>query len=333
MKKSVSRRGFLTAATASIVVSRRSGAQAPDAAASTAVPQVSLFATVYDKQGRIVPDLAKEDFELFDKGRKQTISHFSRDTDLPLTLGLLIDTSCSQRLVLDNEKKAAAGLIQKVLHGSKDQAFVVEFDALIHMVQNVTSSRAGLEQALDRVHLRQCTDVALENGGRTTVGLAIRLYEAVYTASQQVMGKRTDQKSIILLTDGTDRGSSATILQAIEQAQRTNTRVYSIWCGGDFILIEGGPRIENLAAPPPAGSPDNKEVLRRISRETGGGYFAVSNKMSLDQICDRIGEELRNPYNLGFIPDKQDRGFHKLVLVVKQKNLTVKTREGYYQAP
>ena len=177
-------------------------------------------------------------------------------------------------------------------------------------------------------------------GGRRSNQPGTTMYDAVQLASDELMRKRMGQKALILLTDGVDNGSKDTLSQAIEAAQRTDTLVYSIWFtgdeqqpmqpsfgGGGFGRHRGG------GYPPPtqARGPDGKKILQQISRETGGGFYEVGKKLSIDQIYDRIEEELRNQYSLGFTPDKTDSfGFHKIAVTVKQKGLIVQTREGYY---
>lgn len=338
MNQSLSRRSFLAAAGATLANGWISPAQSSGGSGAKSSAAVPLFVTVHDKQGNIISGLAKEDFEIFDKGRKQTISHFSHDPDLPLTLGLLIDTSCSQRNALDGEKQAARGFIRKVLREDKDHAFVVDFDARAELAQDVTSSRTNLEQSLDRIHVSQCRVEKLENGGTLQIGsrgVGTRLYEVVYTASERLMSKRSGHKALILLTDGMDRGSRTTLSKAIEQVQRADTLVYSVAFGSDFIYFEKDQGLAGFEAerPSPPSGVDAGDVLRRISRESGGACFAVSKKVSLEQIYNRIGEELRNQYSLGFIPDKRDRGFHKLVLTLRQKDMIVRARAGYYQGP
>ncbi len=339
MKQSVSRRGLLIAAAAGVLGSHKAGAQNSVGTAAGAnlpgeVPVVSLFATVYDKQGNIVADLTKADFEVFDQGRKQTITHFSRAAELPLTLGLLVNISCTQRIALAEEKNAAAGLIRRLLH-EKDSAFIVDFGALAHVAQAVTSSRASLEQSLDRIELSQCRVEQLENGGSLQIGtrgVGTKLYDAVYSVSEQLMSKRSGRKSLILLTDGTDRASRTTLAKAIEQAQRADTFVYSIKFGSDFIFLERqGPGGLDVERPGATSGLDGKEILGRISRETGGGYFALSKKVTLDQVYDRIDEALRDQYSLGFTPDKRNRGYHKVVVKVTRNDVVVQTREGYWQ--
>ncbi len=136
------------------------------------------------------------------------------------------------------------------------------------------------------------------------------------------------RKALIVITGGTDHGSTTTLGHAIEQAQRADTCVYSMSFGGGFVYLDGGPGREGFDVRKQRGlpAPDSKEILPRLSRETGGGYFEVPKTSSIDQICGRVDEELRNQYRLSYVPDKPDRGFHKVDLTVKGKSLTVQTR-------
>ena len=204
---------------------------------------------------------------------------------------------------------------------------------MAHVAQVVTSSRVSLEQSLDRITLSRCRVANLENGGSMQIGGArTGLYDAVYSVSEQVMSKRPGRKSLILLADGTDIAGRATLAKAIEQAQRADALVYSIRFGSDFILLERqGLGSLDVEKPGTTSGMDGKDVLERMSRETGGGYFAISKKLGVDQVCDRIEESLRNQYSLGFTPDKRSRGYHKVVLKVKRNDVIVQTREGYYQ--
>lgn len=350
---------------ASTSVSRaQEPASSSDAKFSTDVKVVNVLVAVRDKQGKIISDLGKDDFDLSEEGRPQTIRYFTRETDAPLTLGLLVDTSLSQRRVLGEEKDASRRFIEKVLREDRDQTFLIHFDHDTELLQDLTSSRSRLEHALDDVQLPDDARPQLRgggggypgggggypgggggypSGGRRSNQPGTTMYDAIQLASDELMRKRMGRKALILLTDGVDNGSKDTLSQAIEAAQRTDTLVYSIWFtgeeqqqsqpyfgggGGGF----GGRRRGGGGFPPQqAWRPDGRKILQQISRETGGGYYEVGKKLSIDQIYDRIEEELRNQYNLGFTPDKADSfGFHKIAVTVKQKGLIVQTREGYY---
>jgi VWFA-related protein len=337
MKESISRRMFLAVAAAGAASAQDSS---PDAKFSTDVKVVNVLVTVHDKQGKIISDLAKDDFDLAEEGRPQTIKYFTRETDLPLTLGLLVDTSLSQRHVLGEEKDASRRFIEHVLREDRDQTFLIHFDHDTELLQDLTSSRAKLERAMDDVALPDDARPQFGGGGRRSNLPGTTLYDAVLLASDELMKKRMGRKALILLTDGVDNGSKVSLRESIESAQRADTLVYSIlftgeeqqrvqpFGGGGF-----GGRRRGGGFPPQmqAQRPDGKKILQQMSRETGGGFFEVSGKLSIDQIYARIEEELRNQYSLGFTPDKTDSfGFRRINVTVKRSGMVVQTREGYY---
>src|ERR1700722_7024882 len=151
MKEFLSRRTFLALAAAGVA----SGQDSPDAKFSTDVKVVNVLVTVHDKQGKIMSDLTKDDFDLSEEGHPQTIRYFTRETDLPLTLGLLVDTSLSQRRVLGEKKDASRRFVEKVLREDRDQTFLIHFDHDTELLQDLTSSRSKLERALDELELPQ----------------------------------------------------------------------------------------------------------------------------------------------------------------------------------
>jgi len=318
---------------------------------SVNVKVVNVLATVRNKQGEIVRDLTKDDFTLEEDDRPQTIRYFARETDLPLTLGLLVDTSMSQRRVLDQERSASSTFLDQVLRVNKDVAFVIHFDREVELLQDLTSSRQKLQSALGLLQTPQPT----QEGGSNSPGSGRRagwggggtlLYDAVYLASNELMKKQQGRKALIVLSDGVDRGSKETLANAVEAAQRADTLVYSILFadqqayggGGGF----GGRGMGGMGRRggwpgryPQQTRPDGKKVLEKISKETGGRVFEVTKKQPVEQIYDRIQEELRNQYSLGYTPDRADAGagYHKIRLVTKQKDLTVQARDGYYTQP
>ena len=219
-------------------------ASSSDAKFSTDVKVVNVLVAVRDKQGKIISDLTKDDFDLSEEGRPQTIRYFTRETDAPLTLGLLVDTSLSQRRVLGEEKDASRRFIEKVLREDRDQTFLIHFDHDTELLQDLTSSRSKLEHALDDVQLPDDARPQMRGsggggypggggGGRRSNQPGTTMYDAVQLASDELMRKRMGRKALILLTDGVDNGSKDTLSQAIEAAQRTDTLVYSIWFTGD----------------------------------------------------------------------------------------------------
>ena len=313
---------------------------------SVDVKMVSMLATVRDKHGHLVNKLSKDEFVLEQDGHPQTITYFAQDSDLPLTLGLLVDTSMSQRRVLDQERTASHGFLDHVLREDKDKAFVIHFDYEVELLQDLTSSRQKLEASLDTLgepEFSQTAGGSSSGGGHGSYGRGgggTLLYDAVYLASNEIMKKQQGRKALIILSDGVDRGSKETLRDSIETAQRADTLVYSILFadkeeygnGGGSHMGGGGMGGGGHRRYPQESRPDGKKILEQISRETGGRFFEVSKKQPIDQIYAAIDEELRNQYGLGYVPDKADvaPGYHKIHLAVKQKDLTVQTRDGYY---
>lgn len=309
---------------------------------SVQVNVVNVLATVRDKHGAIVPNLGKDDFELQEDGRPQTISYFTRETDLPLSLGLLVDTSESQRRVLDQERNASHSFIDDMLREDRDKAFVIHFDREVELLQDLTSSRQKLEAALDLVAAPQLVrDSGGGRGSRQHYGGGTLLYDAIYLASEEVIKKQQGRKALIVLSDGVDHGSKETLVDAIRTAQRADTIVYSILFADEQHLQNpfggfGGPGMGRHGGghggyPRQEEHPDGKKVLEQISKETGGRWFEVSKKQAIDQIYASIAEELRNQYNLGYSPAAEAAsGYRKIHLTVKEKDMTVQTRDGYY---
>jgi VWFA-related protein len=282
----------------------------PDVTFSTEVKVVNLLATVLNKGGGIVRDLTKDDFVLAENGRPQTIRYFSRETDLPLTIGLMVDTSMSQQRVMDAERGASFRFLEQVLRPEKDHVFIMQFDMSVHLTQALTSSFRQLGEALAFVDTPDRRTLQTQSTGAGTV-----LYDAVIAASKDVMAAQRGRKALILLTDGDDNGSDATLAAAIDAAQRADTLVYSI-----------------LYADKRFGGRDGRPILMRLSRETGGRFLEVSKKLSVEQTFDLIQEELRSQYNMGFVSDQPVRisEFRKLQLTVRQKDLIVQTRDKYW---
>jgi VWFA-related protein len=309
------------------------------------VKVVSVLATVHDKHGQIVSNLGKDDFVLEEDGHTQTITYFSRDMNLPLTLGLLVDTSMSQRRVLDQERKASHSFLDDMLGQEKDKAFVIHFDHEVEMLQDLTSSREKLEKA---VQLLVTAPSDRQGGGSRdgdsrshSRGGGTLLYDAVYLASDEVIKKQTGRKALVVLSDGVDRGSKETLTSAIETAQRADTVVYSILFTDDQESQDrgpigfGGPGMGRHGGGrggyPREERPDGKKVLERISKETGGHLFEVTKKEPIDKIFSTIAEELHNQYNIGYTPAPDSGpGYHKIVLRTNQKDLAVQARDGYY---
>jgi len=277
------------------------------------VKVVNVLATVRNKKGAFIRDLGKDDFSVLENGRPQTIRYFSRQTDLPLTLGLMIDTSMSQRRVMEAERVASYRFLEQVLREKKDQVFIMQFDLSPILRQELTSSFLQLSEALERVDTPSMNDLQSQTGGGTM------LYDAMLKASNEFMQSQTGRKALIVLSDGVDTGSEASITEAIEAAQRADTLIYSILFSDEgFYGIFGGG--------------DGRGALTRMSRETGGGFFEVSKKLSLDDIFTQLQEELRSQYNIGYVSDQpvSISEFRKIQLTTNQKGLMVQARGRYW---
>jgi VWFA-related protein len=346
-------------------------ADQPVTTMSVQVKVVNVLASVRDKHGKIVNGLTKDDFTLTEDGRPQSIKYFARETDLPLTLGLLVDTSLSQRRVLGEERSASQSFLVQMLREDKDKAFVIHFDREVELLQDLTSSHEQLRAALESLETPQFTRTGGGGGGGGTGGGGGQgpgsgrgsghhgggtlLYDAVYLASDELMQKQPGRKALIVLSDGVDMGSKESLEAAIESAQRANTLVYSILFKDDEAYGNGGGFGRTGISIPGMGGPgmgrggmgggrggrrypqeqhaDGKKVLERISKETGGRMFEVSKKEPVEQIYSQIQEELRNQYNLGYTPNRENAaasGYHKIQLAAKPKDLVVQSRDGYY---
>jgi VWFA-related protein len=324
---------------------------------SADVKVVNLFATVRDKKDQIVKNLTKDDFELDEDGRRQTIRYFSQESNLPLTVGLLVDTSGSTRRVLPDERDASDRFLHQVLRPEKDLAFIIHFDFEVELLQDLTGSRDQLEKALGQLDTRspqlQRTGgggggyprggggYPGGGGGGRRGGGGTLLYDAVFLGSDEIMHKQSGRKALILLSDGEDNGSRKTLYGAIESAQRSDTLVYTILFtdpnAGYNPVGFGGPRMGRRGGggyprgPQGGNRPDGKKVMEQLARETGGRFFEVKHNMPIDKIFAIIEEDLRSQYSIGYSPDASAiSGYRRVHLTTKQKGLIVQTRDGYY---
>jgi len=322
---------------------------------------VNVLATIRDREGRIVTNLSKDDFILEEDGKPQQITNFFRQTDLPLTIGLLVDTSVSQRRLIDEEQSAALHFFDHVLRPERDLAFLIQFDSDVVMLQDLTSSQNDLEEALNRLEVPGRPSFARRPFNRSSKagnGLGTGssqfpwpggggqyppiggpsqgkpagtlLYDAVFLAADEVLRNEAGRKTIILISDGLDQGSKVSQKEAIEASHRADCIIYSIrYYDQGFYRGMGGPGIV-LGGP---GS-EGYSALKDLSSQTGGGAYDVSKKMGLTEIFDQIQEELRSQYSLSYTAAPGAKaGFRKIKLRTKDKNLKVQTRSGYYSKP
>jgi VWFA-related protein len=285
---------------------------------------VSVLASVRGKSGALISNLQKDDFKIYEDGKEQQIKNFTRETDLPLTIGLLVDTSASQERLVDTEQRAASQFFSKVLR-PKDQAFLIQFGAEAELLQDLTNSARTLQEGLR--HLRLSVPVGgLHPGPVPTMQnqAGTILYDAVYLAVNDEMRHEVGRKALVLITDGVDTGSKITRDKAIEAAQKGDAIIYSIdyqdrgAYGGGFGSINFG------------GGGEGE--LRRMSSETGGQVFHVDRSHSLDDIFREIQEEMRSQYAITYQPPnpKRDGSYHKIDIKLSNKDYKPQARKGYY---
>lgn len=287
---------------------------------------VDLFFTVKTKQGELVPHLTKDDCSVAEDKVPQTLKNFEAQTHLPLTLGLMLDTSGSQIDVLPLEQQAGSQFLERVLK-SKDQAFLLSFDVNVDLLQDFTNSPRMLEHAMDKAQI----NTAGGNGGTGIPGLGggtiptqggpkgTLLYDAVYLASNEKMAEQNGRKALIILTDGDDQGSNHKIQDAIAAAQKANTIVYVILIAEPSFY--GGFGYSGYSA------------AKKMSEETGGRLINVgANGKKLEQAFQQIEEELRTEYLASYTPTnaKQDGTFRRIAVQCKGDDMKVQVRRGYY---
>ncbi len=287
---------------------------------------VNIFFNVKDKRGALVPTLKKDDFELFEDGKPQTIKYFSAESNQPLTLGILIDTSVSQERVLPMEKEVGADFLRDVLT-DKDEAFVISFDVNVDLLQDFTNSQRLLRTALNSTKI---------NGGGNFGGVpgigqgplpnarpkGTLLYDAVYLASNEKLATEVGRKAMILLTDGEDQGSRETIKEAVEAAQKSDSICYVLLIADRGFYGWGGY--------------SGDSAMRKLTEETGGRVIEVGNKLEkLREGFQQIANELRSQYNIGYTPinSKKDGTFRQVQIKTKEPGYKVQARKGYYALP
>lgn len=302
--------------------------RAQDATFSTGIKLVNVLVTVRDRQGRLVQDLTQADFELREDGRIQQVRYFSRQTDVPLTLGMLVDTSASQRLVLETEQNAGREFFWQVLRPDKDSAFVIRFDVEVELTQDSTSSLTTLDKALNSL------DVPSRAGRGRFGGIGTLLYDSIFLAADEVLKGLDGRKAVILLSDGVDYGSKVTLERAVETTQKADTSVYSIHIfdasnNGAF----GRLRLGRLAGRRQRNNGEN--ALRRISEETGGKYFEVTDAKPLEDVFREVEADLRNQYSLGYVSGRPAAAteFRRIQVTAKRRGVATQARSGYYAQP
>jgi len=294
--------------------------QEPPATIKVSTEVVSVYAVVEDKKKHLIPDLKKEDFELEEDGTPQEIRYFSRETDTPITMGIMVDTSPSQGKVLGIEQEEAKAFLHQVMR-VKDLAFVLHFDVDVELLQDFTADQRLLAHAIDETVINGGAHGVLPGPFPTSdSGGATHLYDAVYLASNDLLKNEVGRKVLILLTDGEDQGSKVKLQTALEAAQKSDVINYSVaiidrsFYWGHTFGFSGD------------------SVLKRLSDDTGGSVIEVNRAQDTSAAFQQIARELRTQYLLGYTPTntKHDGAYRKIRVQVRNGDYRVQARRGYY---
>ncbi len=299
-----------------LILAGLSRAQEPVTTLRLGTRVVSVSAVVLDSHGLPVRDLPKEDFALKQDGKPQEIRYFSEDSDLPLTLSLLVDTSGSEKAYLEEEVMDSEVFFKAMMRRPTDRSALYQFDVEARKVQGLTPSVQTLINSLNFLTMPRGATMDATRGGT-------KLYDAVVAAALASEGRDRGRRALVLLTDGEDVGSRATLEQAIAAAQRADVVVYAV--------LIGAPEPSRSHAPAPMSR--GSDVLRNISSATGGRLFTLANEMNLKDAFELIEEDLRLQYQIGYTPPETKAGsYHKIELKVQGApgKVTIQARRGFY---
>jgi VWFA-related protein len=278
---------------------------------------VNLYATVRDKQHRIIPDLTKDDFRIFEDGQQQKVEFFSREINLPITLGILLDTSGSVERLLGAEQETAMRFLQRVMRKG-DITMLINFDLDADLLADFTDDISVLDRAIHRARINAAGPVVTPGTIPTRGPKGTVLYDAVYLACREKLAEEAGRKAIVILTDAEDNGSKIKLEGAIEAAQRADTVIHILLqsdTGFGFGFGGGG-----------AG------VARKMTNETGGRMIEVRSEKDLQKAFDQLSEELRSQYTLGYTPTNlaRDGKFRRVRIETTKSDTKVLARQGYY---
>jgi VWFA-related protein len=290
---------------------------------------VDVVFNVKDKAGNLVPHLTKDECAISEDKQPQTLKNFAAESHLPLTLGILLDTSGSQQRVLPLEQDVGSQFLERVVK-SKDEAFLVSFDVDVDLLQDYTNNPRLLARAMSKAEINDAGGNGAAGipgaGGGTipTIGdpKGTLLFDAVVMAAHTKMSQEAGRKAMILLTDGGDQGSTHKIGEAIAAAQRSNVIVYVILIADRAYTGSFGYH----------GYSD----MKKLTEETGGRLIDVGNNgKKLEAAFQQIEDELRTQYVATYTPSntKLDGGFRKLSVECRGDGMKVQVRKGYYAIP
>jgi VWFA-related protein len=285
---------------------------APPGQIRVQVNLVNLFATVRDKHKAVVTGLKQDDFQVYEDGQLQEITNFSAESNLPITLGMLLDTSGSEYYMLSAVKDAASRFLARVMRKG-DLSMVMTFDTDVDLLADFTEDRSRLDRAINRAQINAPGSGAIIAQGPfpTSGSGGTNFYDAVYLAAHDKLSDEAGRKAIVVMTDAEDTGSKLRLQDAIEAAQRTDTVVHIL-----LVAQDGGDQV----------------VAKKLTDETGGRMIVVRTERNLEEAFDQISEELRTQYTIGYTPANKahDGTYRKVKVELKNKDYSALTRRGYY---
>lgn len=301
-----------------------SGAQQAPQSSQTLQVQTSLvnvFTTVRDKHNGIISDLTKDDFKIYEDGQEQKVAYFAKEVDMPITLGMLIDTSGSMENLIDAEHDAATRFL-KIVMRPKDEAMVISFDLDADLLADFTEDLSVLDRAIRRTTINEAGGLGPVTPGtipNNNVGGTI-LYDAIYLACHDELATEAGRKAVVIITDAEDEGSKVQLKDAIESAQRADAVIHVL-----LLADTGGFFARSMGYTGAA-------VAEQMANDTGGRVIDVHNEKSLETAFDQISEELRSQYVLGYYPTntKRDGTFRKIKVEVTRPDTKILARKGYY---
>ena len=282
-------------------------AQKPEASPDNLVVHVDLvnvLFTVTDRKGTLVTDLERENLKIYEDNKPQAITNFTRETELPLTIAVLIDTSSSIRDRFKFEQEAAIDFLYRTLRPKKDKALLITFDSAIELVQDFSDNPEVLAKAVRQVR----------PGGGT------KMFDAIYLACQEKLKAETGRKIMILISDGDDNLSLETLSGTLEMVQKSDVSIYSISTNSSGFFGLTAPKAD--------------KVLKRLAEDTGGRAFFPFKAEDLSASFQDISAELRSQYSVAYRSSNsaRDGSFRSIKIETDRRNLRVKSRKGYYAA-
>jgi len=295
-------------------------AQQPDQPVTTlklSTSMVSVAAVVLDGKGEPLAGLTKDDFALKQDGQPQEIRYFAEDENLPLTLALLVDTSGSQRMFIEDEIMASEKFYRAMLTRPADRASLIQFDTAILERQPLTSAVRTLESSLNFLSMPH-PDPPHARGGTL-------LYDAICDAARSFPSGDQGRRAMVILTDGEDHGSVADLPTAISAAQRADIVVFAIVYSAEEFASGMGRRAAS------SEHPSGRAVLDSLANSTGGRVFSIAGRSQLDLVYAAIAADMRLQYQIGYTPPASDPGkYHKIELKSDLKHVVVHARQGFY---